>query len=124
MEYYHKAKKVHWQIKVLEKPILNSPIWTCLSPIPKKHSTRFIIAIKEKSTTSPTRALVILLRADSYRILSPPEEIHSIPPIISIKIKITPPITSPKDIKAGINLPKNCVALRLPRLPSAGLFIV
>lgn len=50
--------------------------------IPKKFCTSSITAQAEATITSPTIALVILLRAASMPALSPPEVIHWIPPKI------------------------------------------
>ncbi len=75
--------------------------------IPKNVSTSCIIAKTEKSTTIPIKADVILPRADSIPALSPPEDIHWIAPIISIKKNIIFPTTKASEIKAGNKACKN-----------------
>ena len=78
---------------------------------PKKLSINFIIAKAAKSITKPIIAFVILPRALSKPCLSPPEEIHCIPPQINMKKKIRAPATKSKATARGRRFEKKEVPL-------------
>lgn len=71
--------------------------------IPKKYSISLTMANTAKRMTIPTNAFVILPLALSSACLSPPEEIHWIAPITSVKKNIKAPTMSPKVTREVIN---------------------
>jgi len=72
--------------------------------IPKKFCKRMTMAKVAKSTTKPTRALVILAFALSSRALSPPDNIQETAPQISMKKKPTTPTTKRSPTTLGRNV--------------------
>lgn len=91
--------------------------------IPKKFSISFTIAKVTKRMTKPVKAFVSLDLALSSLVLSPPDVIHAIAPVIIRKKKTKDPIIKDKVTSEEINFPKNETPLSDLILPSAGFVI-